>query len=428
MPKRITDLFGIRPEHDWNPLVSKVDEIIDSVNTSYLPLNSRLVWFGDSITAQAYGTGTNQVAYQNIAFPTFAQLANGNRFYTPIGGNKGISGNTTAQMIARLGSVLQYNAKVAVVHAGTNDLASVAANVTFSNIVTICKALVANGTRVILIPILPRFGANAISVANETKRLTINGLLPTLKSNDITVLEVESAMNSSSLYVDGLHPNSLGSSVLGNIVGQELNKLIKDSVVSDVLVPDNSHNFNLYMTGTTGVKQNGATGNVITNWFLNASSIGANVVGSISTVDNLNSQQININGSYTGTGKQVIFFQNDFNTYAPIAGDIVEGLAEIEILTNDPNVLGNTMNFFVWDSGYATLCAGYGYFTLDQLPNQLEVNRRYVLRTPPIAVAAGTPTMVHLEVDINLKDAASPTPINFAMKIHKVGLRKVNTL
>ncbi|MCF0043627.1 SGNH/GDSL hydrolase family protein [Dyadobacter fanqingshengii] len=390
----------------------------------YLKVNSRIVIFGDSLIAQTTGSATNYTAFQSTAFATYALLRINNSLFLPTNGNKGISGNTTTQMLARLGAAVSLNPALVIMDGGTNDAAGGASAATIiSNLTYIHNAFKAIGAYVIIITIPPRFAPAALSPAAEIVRNTVNTFIKTLTSETTKAVNLDLVVNNAAFYADGLHFNPTGAYAASTPVTEALLDFIRPTNLADSFFADNSFTANPIMAGSTGTK-NIATGTVATSWLLDASSAGgATVVGSKTMDNGLNQQVITISGSYTGNSKSVVLSQ-EFNTNGLAAGDVVEAFADIEILTTDSNILDFNMGVLVWTSGYVNLANAESILALDQIPSPLPAGGRYTFRTPPITIAAGVPAIVRQAVKVDLVDRASAIPIAASFKVHRIGVRK----
>lgn len=390
----------------------------------YLKVNSRIVIFGDSLIAQTTGSATNYTAFQSTAFATYALLRINNSLFLPTNGNKGISGNTTTQMLARLGAAVSLNPTLVIMDGGTNDAAGGASAATIiSNLTYIHNTFKAIGAYVIIITIPPRFAPAALSPAAEIVRNTVNTFIKTLTSETTKAVNLDLVVNNAAFYADGLHFNPTGAYAASTPVTEALLDFIRPTNLADSFFADNSFTANPIVAGTTGTK-NIATGTVATSWLLDASSAGGATVAGSKTMDNgLNQQVITISGSYTGNSKSVVLSQ-EFNTNALAAGDVVEAFADIEILTTDSNILDFNVGVLVWTSGYVNLANAESILALDQIPSPLPAGGRYTFRTPPITIAAGVPAIVRQAVKVDLVERASATPIAASFKVHRIGVRK----
>lgn len=165
---------------------------------------ARVVFIGNSIT-ESWG-------------PHFATLFPGKPYI-----NRGISGQTTPQMLLRFRQdVIALRPKVVVILAGTNDIAGNTGPATLEviqgNLTSMVELARANGIRVVLASVLPAYGyrwrpglqpANTIVALNQWMKAYARG-------NGIVYLDFHSAMADerlglrSELSGDGVHPNEAG--------------------------------------------------------------------------------------------------------------------------------------------------------------------------------------------------------------------------
>jgi len=177
------------------------------------PGEPRVVFFGDSITDNWSKAGCGRF------FP--------GRPYV----NRGIGGQTTAQMLVRFrADVLAVKANVVVILAGTNDIAGnagpVALGAVEDNLETMAELARAHGVRVVLASLLPvsddEKDAKGQAIVRTTDRppATIDALNRWLadyaRKSDAVYLDYFSAVAGADgrfkpeLTDDGLHPNAAG--------------------------------------------------------------------------------------------------------------------------------------------------------------------------------------------------------------------------
>jgi lysophospholipase L1-like esterase len=391
-----------------------------------LPLNSRIIKFGDSqIDRGDTQPSAVRSAYQNIGMTTFADIYSFNKFYTPIGGNKGVSGNTVDMMLARLDAALALNPKVVIIEAGTNSINSSTSVYVLNALRLITDAFIAIGAHVIMVTVLPRFSPNAFDAPTEAKRIEVVSGQRLMQSENLDVIDGEIVMDDPTLFADGLHTNSIGADVLGRLIAEKLNAISSEGRVSDIMYLSGSsvYNSNLFFAGTGGVFLGGASGVIATSYVLDGKNSGASIVGAVTNVEGRNVQDIILTGTYNGLNTAIELY-HDFTTVVPVTGDVLEGFGDIEILTNHENVLGISFSFTALTSAFGTIGNGESLFVLDQFSNRLDTGVKYTLRAPVITVGSGIATRVRLYAKIVLKDGTS-LPINAAIRVHRIGARKV---
>jgi lysophospholipase L1-like esterase len=178
---------------------------------------NRIVFFGDSITE--FWTKRNATIFQD-----------------PNHINRGISGQTTSQMVLRFqNDVIELHPETVVILAGINDIAEntgpISIEAIFQNIITITGQALANHIKVILCSVLP---SNTItwktSVAPSDKIIQLNQLLSAYAENHkITFVDYYNVMVNKSKGLDskytddGVHPNIEGYKVMEEIITPVLN-------------------------------------------------------------------------------------------------------------------------------------------------------------------------------------------------------------
>jgi lysophospholipase L1-like esterase len=181
------------------------------------PGELRVVFFGDSIT-------------DNWSKPEYGGFFPGRPYV-----NRGISGQTTAQMLLRFrADVLELRPKAVVILAGTNDIAGNAGPVTLDqvqdNLASMAELARAHAIRVVLASLLPvsddKQDANGQPLTRTRQRPTaairdINGWLAAYaKTNGHVYLDYFTATADgaglllAALNDDGLHPNARGYAVM----------------------------------------------------------------------------------------------------------------------------------------------------------------------------------------------------------------------
>ncbi|MCX7175910.1 MAG: SGNH/GDSL hydrolase family protein [Proteobacteria bacterium] len=178
--------------------------------------NRRVVFMGDSITE-----GWSRVAPELFS----------NKSYV----NRGISGQTTPQMLIRFRpDVIDLKPKVVVILAGTNDIAGNTGPMTVEtiagNIASMAELAKAQGIKVILASVLPadhydwRPGIKpAAQIAALNKRIREYAV-----SNDVAYLDYYSAMVDERMGMkreysqDGVHPNAAGYKVMVPLAEQAI--------------------------------------------------------------------------------------------------------------------------------------------------------------------------------------------------------------
>ncbi|MDB5195926.1 MAG: acylhydrolase [Flaviaesturariibacter sp.] len=154
--------------------------------------------------------------------------------------NRGISGQTTPQMLLRFrDDVIALKPKVVVILAGINDIAGNTGPVTLEyivgNIISMAELAKTNGIRVILSSVLPAYDfpwRRGLEPAKKVKRLNEMILAYALK-NRITYVDYYSSMVDDQgglpqkFSVDGVHPSLAGYKVMEPLVERGITKALQ---------------------------------------------------------------------------------------------------------------------------------------------------------------------------------------------------------
>jgi lysophospholipase L1-like esterase len=179
----------------------------------------RIVYFGDSIT-EGWGT----VSPEFFTGKTYI--------------NRGISGQTTPQMLLRFRTdVIELKPKIVVILAGTNDIAGNTGPATLEmilgNLISMCELAKANGIKVILCSVLPAYNypwKSGLEPADKIAALN-KMIIKYARANNISYVDYYSNMvderkGLKSIYSqDGVHPNKEGYRVMGPIVETTISNL-----------------------------------------------------------------------------------------------------------------------------------------------------------------------------------------------------------
>ena len=173
---------------------------------------NRIVFFGDSITE--FWTPRNSTLFQN---PTII--------------NRGISGQTTSQMILRFQhDVVDLHPIAVIILAGINDIAENTGPITvaaiFQNIVSLTEMAITNNIKVFLCSVLP---SNTISwktnIVPADKIIQLNQMMASyVEKYQITYVDYYTPMVNttkglhSNYTDDGLHPNLEGYKIMERII------------------------------------------------------------------------------------------------------------------------------------------------------------------------------------------------------------------
>lgn len=154
--------------------------------------------------------------------------------------NRGISGQTTPQMVLRFRQdVVDLKPKVVVILAGTNDIAGNTGPSTLEMILDNLKSMTdiakANGIKVILSSILPAFDYPWKPGVNPNEKIpALNKMIKDYADqNDVIYLDYFSAMTDErnglpiELSEDGVHPNVDGYKIMEPLVEEAIEKALE---------------------------------------------------------------------------------------------------------------------------------------------------------------------------------------------------------
>lgn len=295
---------------------SKADSAVQKAQAMlYRPLLTDVLVLGDS---RAF-----QCTKGNVGFADWAVSETGGLAAFPLTLNKGIDGNTTSQMVARLQAdvIANSNAFDVMVHFGTgNDrLNGMSLEQTIRNLEYLYAALIKRGKVVIAIAETPVIGANVgLPIQQTANHFAVhNWYLNVAPSLGVIVVNpwdemVDPASGVSywpkeGMTGDGLHPTPMGARIIGRKVGEALKRLFTfpailptSSVLYDAAaVPGGSLIPNALLTGTNGTLGAGsnATGQLATSCTLQGTNLnGLAVTASKEAADTGEKQVLRITG------------------------------------------------------------------------------------------------------------------------------------
>lgn len=279
------------------------------------PVSATVAYIGDSITVQAVGSTAGGYVQQDARGPAWwARAFSNQRFTTPTSFIKGVGGNTTTQMLARITDVTALDAGIVVIQGGVNDVAAGASLATITaNIEAMIHACRLAGQVVVLQGPHPEssattFTAGQLAIWAALRDWMIarhrpeHGVWSNISAWDDIASTPGGDVAATGMLRDTIHPNPRASRFLGSALSQMLNDII------DADDPwDSGTNLinNPTLTGTAGSKVNGVTGNVATSW---TASAGAALSGDQTIVaslvargDGTNFQRFVISGTWAGS-------------------------------------------------------------------------------------------------------------------------------
>jgi acetyl esterase/lipase/lysophospholipase L1-like esterase len=154
--------------------------------------------------------------------------------------NRGISGQTTPQMLLRFKQdVIDLKPKVVVILAGTNDIAGNTGPMTIEqsrdNIIAMAQLAKTNGIKVVLSSVIPAFDFPwRPGLEPATKIVALNQMIKSYcEANKIIYLDYHTAMKDErngmkkELGYDGVHPNKSGYKVMGPLAEKAIARALK---------------------------------------------------------------------------------------------------------------------------------------------------------------------------------------------------------
>lgn len=148
----------------------------------------------------------------------------------------GVSGNTTAQILARVGDVVAATPDLCVVVGGTNDiLAAVPYATTIANLTAICEALRAAGILVALGEVIPSTQINTATELDAAGRInqwvtdyarTTPGIVPVRWAAGLT--DPATGAPLTGMTYDGTHPTSTGAAFMGRVLADAIRPHLVD--------------------------------------------------------------------------------------------------------------------------------------------------------------------------------------------------------
>ncbi|WP_369301730.1 SGNH/GDSL hydrolase family protein [Pseudomonas sp. N2-5-1-1] len=376
----------------------------------YKPLLTDVLVLGDS---RAF-----QCTKGNVGFADWAVSETGGLAAFPLALNKGLDGNTTSQMLARLQTdvIANSNAFDVMVHFGTgNDrIKGMTLEQTIRNLEYMYSALIKRGKIVIAIAETPVIGANVGLPAQQTANhfAVHNWYLNVAPSLGVVVVNpwdemVDPASGSNfwplgGLTGDGLHPTAAGARIIGRKVAEALKRLFTFPAVlptanvayDAALVPGGSLIPNSLLTGTNGVLGGGsnATGQLASSCTLLGSDLnGLAVAASKEAADFGFKQVLRITGMPSGTTPTLTLEQSvDVSKLA--VGQRLRAVAGWEFISVNTSVLQVALQ---------TVAVGASGTTVAQIGQNQELNHAMPIGT--IAGTLVTQTLTLSEVPSSLK-------------------------
>lgn len=444
------EIGGVPASGPHEPVKAQVRQLFAVVERQAhgAPMNNLVALLGDSITAAGIDNDANNLRNSNRGMTHWLPLLTRQAFRSPQSLNFGVSGQTSGQIAARVGDVIESGAGSCVVLAGTNDLGVNSAAVTKANLAMIYQALAEANILIVALPILPR------TVSGTTNYGFINTVNQWIKEQgevypNFRYIEPWEFYDPYSLTMtppagytyDGLHPMAIGMRYITEAVAEYLNTVLPaparqvESITDHFWPTDNPGGFlnaNPMMSGTGGTAGSGVTGDVANDWTISTSAGGGTitsltVTASKDTSDTgLITQDIVIGGTATG-GFQTLVAVDDFGLQYDAemnAGDQIEFIVDFEVIGGTVGISGVAAFFaaqqngtwkYTWD-GYPVVSDDY---TVDGFKG--------VMRTPAMTlthdVNVGGGEASRCGIWISLKNSGTTRAAH--VKIISAAVRKV---
>lgn len=367
------------------------------------PVGSTLATLGDSISA-VNSSGTATTAQKNaLGFAAWACVLSRQRVVHTHALNFGVAGETSSQVLARVGQVVAARPNICTVLAGTNDGAiSGGSATTIANLDAIYSALTGAGILVIAIPITPRGSG---TTAERQRMLRVNDWIKRRSGRNFIVLDLTENFGHSAWVpkagytYDNLHPTPVGAFQIGKALAALVTALIPSAPAPGVTTLDtydavNNPSGNLLpngvMAGTGGGLATGFTGQLANNHFINGTPAmqSTSVVFSKSTfADGIRAAQRVV---WSGTYASALGFQiasNSTPAWAS-AGDVLEATIEVEVAAGS-NAHFSFFDYTAWSSGYG----GGTDLAISATNASPTEGWSGILKTPPITVPAALTTL-----------------------------------
>lgn len=359
-------------------MLNAADHILpDSPSTPLIPLDTPLIFVGDSITNVSNSSSSNHRAWRH-----WFNLFTMGHFYCTPASNQGIGAAVLTQEASATAYIgrredwwlSQVRPGAIVMFAiGTNDMSNASATLAImqSTLQGHIDDVLALGGRVFLGKVLKSVAnqtPNANPEINLTKWTAFNAWLDTLHdpANEVYTLgsRVDAIDTSSTYLYDELHPNGTGARLIGYADAQDILPYLdtSESLLYGDTAPGSNLEANWDLDGTGGVAGTGTTGDVATGWSAYCSSngqsggatIGVTATCSKTTVDipgvgnGLPAQQIDVVGTTSALGILTLINQV---VAAFEFGDYGEAWAYVKVTATD----GSSAPV-----GVSTLYAGFG--------------------------------------------------------------------
>lgn len=367
---------------------------------------------GDSITWYNGPGGTLDpatiVPYKSAqGYFTWANVALGGRL--TLLRQAGVAGETSAQVLARVTDITNLSTLpgFCVVLAGTNDMLNdITSTTTITNLTAIYDALLAKGITVVAC-VMPHVWQNPATHANRllAQAEVNNWIRDQAQRSGIIICDWAARWANDngdgtpkpgfSPVGDGVHPTIVGAAALGKVLADTLRFYVgsKPDLVATNIDPTQLL-LNGLMTGTTGILNTGATGQLATSWIAgrNAGS-GTLTCAKASRTDGIAGAWQSLS---LGSGGGTFIVYQDVVPAGLAAGQQYIAEAEFDSLV-PTDIKKFTLTMASVNSGGAGgialgEAAGATLVYPSEIPNG-------VMRTPVVTLG-GSPTSIRISIDL----------------------------
>lgn len=258
-------------------------DVADTVNALFnerAKQQQSVILFGDSYAATQGFPAAGETTSLSLHRFILAKLGNA----VSVTRNAGVSGNTTAQMLARIGTdVIAYPSDWVFVNGGVNDFYgfSETAATVFANMSSMVNQLIADGRKVALFNCPPQLASRSgFTSAKSLEASKYNKLLQAYAESKIGVILIDiyseladwtdvtnGAAKVGVLAGDGIHLSTYGEIICADIFMQRTSKVITPdlSLLATPLEAGIAGSEGLFI-GTSGSNGTGSSGSVATSY------------------------------------------------------------------------------------------------------------------------------------------------------------------
>ncbi len=336
-------------------------------------------------------------------------------------GHKAVSGTTSTQIVA------QTTAAITTLPGGVegvwicperflNDIATgkTAAQASADYDTDILAVRAAN-CRCIIGTCPPLRSDNTLTAPQIQKRLDFNTLVRAKAGPYVKVIDYDTFGLVDGDYVDTLHLTTNGWDRIAPYVRAAIYTWLPTTTpIKDVTATE--YTDNPTMTGGNSTAPSGWTVDV------------ANAGGATASWDTT-TKRLTITGNYSGSSKYVEVSRVTSSAPLPAVADNVEMIVDYSVIGTPTSWLSIQPVGVIWNSGFSTLAATYGGIyapgVAETAADMARPSGNYVIRTPQVPVASGTPFYRFTDLKIYLRDVVGSTAVSIVLQLNFVGLRKV---